>query len=484
LWLNVPTLLVIDDEPSILHFFRRAYAGSEIKLETAPTAKEGLDKVAEIQPDVVVLDVNLAGDSGLDVFRQLKRIDSRIPVIFITGHGTTATAIEAMQLGAYEYLLKPLELEELTNLVKRAIEIGRLMKVPAVISEEEQLDESSDALVGRCPAMQAVYKAIGRVASQDLTALILGESGTGKELIARAIYHYSQRSKKPFLAINCAAIPEALLESELFGHEKGAFTGADRRRIGKFEQASGGTLFLDEIGDMSPVTQTKILRVLQGQEFERVGGNEAIHSDVRLVAATNRNLEKMVAEGAFRGDLFYRLNVFTISLPPLRDRGEDISLLAKHFVRRFANDLKKDVHTIPEETLDVLQKYTWPGNVREFQSVIKQALLQTTGPVLLPEFLPPIVHARKEAARDGEKGLSLSNLSDFIQQQIAGGATNLYTDCQALLDRQLFGDVLKHTDGNLTQAAKILGITRATLRSKLTALDMTTGRGTESDNDE
>src|SRR4029079_11154468 len=240
--------------------------------------------------------------SGLDVFRQIKLIDSRIPVIFITGHGTTATAIEAMQLGAYEYLLKPLELDELTNLVNRAIEIRRLMKVPAVISEQEQADESTDALVGRCPAMQAVYKAIGRVASQDVTVHILGESGTGKELVARAIYQYSRRAKAPFLAINCAAIPEALLESELFGHEKGAFTGADRKRIGKFEQCNGGTLFLDEIGDMSSLTQTKILRVLQGQEFERIGGNEPIRPDVRVITATNRDLEKMVGEGTFRGD--------------------------------------------------------------------------------------------------------------------------------------------------------------------------------------
>jgi two-component system nitrogen regulation response regulator GlnG len=469
----VATLLVIDDEPSILHFFRRAFTGPDIQLQTAASAAEGLDKVRQIQPDVIVLDVNLAGDSGLDVFRQLKHIDSRIPVIFITGHGTTATAIEAMQLGAYEYLLKPLELDELTSLVTRAIEIGRLMKVPAVISEQEHADESSDALVGRCPAMQAVYKAIGRVASQDVTVLILGESGTGKELIARAIYHYSQRSKKPFLAINCAAIPEALLESELFGHEKGAFTGADRRRIGKFEQASGGTLFLDEIGDMSPVTQTKILRVLQGQEFERVGGSEAIHSDVRIVAATNRDLEKMVADGTFRGDLFYRLNVFTIFLPPLRDRGEDIPLLARHFVHRFGQELKKDVRTIPDETLAILQQYHWPGNGREFQSVIKQALLQTTGPVLLPEFLPTIVRTRKEAAPSAEpESPGLANLSGFIRQQISSGATSLYADCQAIMERQLFQEVLQHTGGNLTQAARILGITRATLRTKLAALNM------------
>jgi two-component system nitrogen regulation response regulator GlnG len=468
---DVPTLLVIDDEPSILHFFRRAFASSKLQLETASSAREGLDKVAEVQPDVIVLDVNLMDDSGLDVFRQIKHIDSRIPVIFITGQGTTATAIEAMQLGAYEYLLKPLELDELTGLVNRALEISRLMKVPAVISEGETPDDGSDVLVGRCSAMQSVYKAIGRVAAQDVTVLILGESGTGKELIARAIYHYSRRAKGPFLAINCAAIPDALLESELFGHEKGAFTGADRRRIGKFEQANGGTLFLDEIGDMSPVTQTKILRVLQGQEFERVGGNEAIVSDVRIVAATNRNLEKLVEEETFRGDLYYRLNVFTITLPPLRERGEDLPLLARHFINRFSKELNKNVHTIPDETLTLLREYSWPGNVREFQSVIKQALLQATGPVLLPEFLPESVRTPTASQGEGEH-VDLSSFSNFVRQQISNGTSNLYSDCQSLLDRQLFDQVLKHTGGNLTQSAKILGITRTTLRSKLVALGL------------
>jgi nitrogen regulation protein NR(I) len=474
----VPTLLVIDDEPSILHFFRRAFTGTDLRLETAASATEGLDKVAGMQPDVIVLDMNLADDSGLNVFRQIKAIDSRIPVIFITGHGTTATAIEAMQLGAYEYLLKPLELDELTGLVNRALEISRLMKVPAVISEGEPPDDTSDALVGHCSAMQSVYKAIGRVAGQDVTVLILGESGTGKELVARAIYHYSSRAKGPFLAVNCAAIPDALLESELFGHEKGAFTGADRRRIGKFEQASGGTLFLDEIGDMSPVTQSKILRVLQGQEFERVGGNETVRTDVRLIAATNRNLEKMVADGTFRGDLYYRLNVFTITLPPLRERGDDVSLLARHFMNRFSRELTKSVHTIPEQTLALLREYSWPGNVREFQSVMKQALLQATGTVLLPEFLPAALRTRTATQSHGEQ-VDLSSFATFVQQQIANGTSNLYADCQALLDRQLFDQILKHTGGNLTQAAKILGITRATLRSKLTAIGLPVERDTQ-----
>ena len=272
------------------------------------------------------------------------------------------------------------------------------MRVPAVIPEGGEAKEDADALLGRCPAMQEVYKAIGRVAPQDVTVLILGESGTGKELVARAIYHYSSRAKGPFLAINCAAIPETLLESELFGHEKGAFTGADRKRIGKFEQCHGGTLFLDEIGDMTPLTQTKILRVLQEQEFERVGGNEPIKADVRVIAATNRDLEKMVAEGTFRGDLYYRLNVFTIKLPPLRERGDDLPLLAEHFVRRFGRELKKDVRGIAPEAMELLRRYPWPGNVRELQSVIKQALLQATGPVLLPEFLPAAVRGQGKGA--------------------------------------------------------------------------------------
>jgi two-component system nitrogen regulation response regulator GlnG len=388
-----------------------------------------------------------------------------------------------MQLGAYEYLLKPLELDQLLDVVGRAFEISRLMKVPPVISEGPELTDAPDALVGHCPAMQAVYKAIGRVASQDVTVLILGESGTGKELVARAIYHYSRRSKGPFLAINCAAIPEALLESELFGHEKGAFTGADRRRIGKFEQAGGGTLFLDEIGDMSPVTQTKILRVLQGQEFERVGGNEPIHTDVRVIAATNRDLEKMVAEGTFRGDLYYRLNVFTIRIPPLRERSEDLPLLARHFVHRFAKELGKDARTIAPEALERLRAYSWPGNVREFQSVIKQALLQATGPVLLAEFLPEL--GPPPAATGGAPALEqdFAALSRWIGQRLAEGSTSLYADFQALTDRHLLRLVLQHTSGNLSQAARYLGITRATLRSKLQALGLASEKSPAADDE-
>jgi two-component system nitrogen regulation response regulator GlnG len=361
----------------------------------------------------------------------------------------------------------------LLDLVDRAFEISRLMKTPPVISEGTEITDAPDAMVGRCPAMQAVYKSIGRVAAQDVTVLILGESGTGKELVARAIYHYSRRAKAPFLAINCAAIPEALLESELFGHEKGAFTGADRRRIGKFEQCNGGTLFLDEIGDMSPLTQTKILRVLQGQEFERVGGNEPIHSDVRVITATNRDLEKMVGEGTFRGDLYYRLNVFTIRLPPMRERGEDIPLLARHFVNRFAKELNKNVQSIADEAMELLKQYSWPGNVREFQSVIKQALLQATGPVLLPEFLPDALRNRTGAdVGPASAAMDLTALSEFIQQQLRAGSSSLYADFLAITDRHLLTLVMQHTKGNLSQASRILGITRATLRTRLHALGL------------
>jgi two-component system nitrogen regulation response regulator GlnG len=477
----MPTLLVVDDEPSILHFFRRAFCEPEVTLLTAPSAAEGLEAVNRDRPDVVILDINLPDASGLDTFRRIQQIDPKIPVIFITGHGTMATAIEAMRLGAYEYLLKPLELDHLTDLVERAFEISRLMRVPAVIPEGGEANDDADALLGRCPAMQEVYKAIGRVAPQDVTVLILGESGTGKELVARAIYHYSHRAKGPFLAINCAAIPESLLESELFGHEKGAFTGADRRRIGKFEQAGGGTLFLDEIGDMTPLTQTKVLRVLQGQEFERVGGNEPIRADVRLIAATHRDLEAMVAAGSFRGDLYYRLNVFTIKLPPLRERGEDLALLAGHFVKRFGQELGKDVREVAPEALELLRRYPWPGNVRELQSVIKQALLQATGPVLLPEFLPAAVREWGKEGGAAAEAFDFGGLTGFVQDQLRAGTTTLYADSQALTDRHLLTLVLRHSGGNLSRAARALGITRTTLRTKLNALGIPVERPASAD---
>jgi DNA-binding NtrC family response regulator len=464
----MPTLLVIDDEPSILHAFRRAFRAPAVTLLTASTAEEGLEQAARSHPDVVVLDLNLPDLSGLDAFQRLQALDARTPVLFITGHGTTETAIEAMKRGAFDYLLKPLELDRLRERIARAFEISRLMSVPAIVADERPPPGPSDVLVGRSPAMQEVYKAIGRVAPQDLTVLILGESGTGKELVARAIYHHSRRSHKPFLAVNCAAIPETLLESELFGHEKGAFTGADRKRIGKFEQCSGGTLFLDEIGDMTPLTQAKILRVLQEQRFERVGGNETIQTDIRLIAATNHNLERLAAEGRFRTDLFYRLSVFTIQLPPLRERLEDLPLLVDHFVRAFAGELGKDVRQVAPETLERLRRHHWPGNLRELQSVLKQALLHAKGPVLLPDFLPALA-----AGPADDKAPPASPRVDwdrFIDERLQAGSEALHAEALEVMERHLLTRVLRHTGGNQVRAARVLGITRGSLRTKIRAL--------------
>src|SRR6266481_812129 len=378
----MPALLVVDDESSILTAFRRAYRNHEMEVLTAETAAAGLAIAREQRPDVIIFDIQLPDMSGLDALRQLRAIDARSPVIFITGKSTTDTAIEAMKLGAFEYLLKPLELAQLRQVIDRALAISRMMHVPAVVAEMEPVDDRADAIIGRCPAMQEVYKAIGRVAGQDLPVLIMGESGTGKELVARALYQHSRRASGPFRAMSCAAIPEQLLESELFGHERGAFTGADRLRIGKFEQCHGGTLFLDEIGDMPLPLQAKILRLMQDQAFERVGGNETIRTDVRLIAATHRDLTAWSAEGKFRPDLYYRLGVFTIHLPPLRERGEDLPLLVRHFLRRFSRELGRAVRHVAPTALEQLRHHDWPGNIRELQSVLKQALLQASGAVL------------------------------------------------------------------------------------------------------
>jgi two-component system nitrogen regulation response regulator GlnG len=458
-------LLVVDDEPSILLAFRKAFREPAVNVLTAETAAQGLELAQQRHPDVIVLDVHLPDMSGLEMLRRLRELDARCLVIFITGKSTTDTAIEAMKLGAYEYLLKPLELNNLRQVVDRALAISRLMHVPAVMAADDDVDERADAILGVCPAMQEVYKAIGRVAAQDVTVLITGESGTGKELVARALYQHSRRAGGPFLPINCAAIPEHLLESELFGHEKGAFTGAERRRIGKFEQCSGGTLFLDEVGAMSPLTQSKLLRLLQEQRFERLGGNETIRTDVRLLAATNANLEAAIAAGSFRHDLYYRLSVFTIHLPPLRERGNDLRLLVNHYLRRFNRELGKDVQGVAPQALDVLRSYSWPGNVRELQSVLKQALLQAAGPVLLPEFLPSSLTG--EPALPAPETPHESTLEEFIETRLRSGTQDLYAEALRRLERFLVSRVLQQTGGNQLQAAKILGITRGSLRTKI-----------------
>ncbi len=356
---------------------------------TASSGEEGLKVIPKFKPDLVLMDVRMGGMNGLETLRRIRATNPKLLVILMTAYGTTQTAIEAMKLGAYDYLLKPFDAVKIKEIVANALKAARDMK--QVVSYQPLL-ESEDyelGIVGRSEAMQQVFKLIGQVAASDATALITGESGTGKELVARAIYHHSKRSAQPFLAINCAAIPEQLLESELFGHERGAFTGATMQRIGKFEQCNNGTIFLDEIGDMTPATQTKILRVLQSGTFERVGGNQPIQVDVRVIAATNKPLEAAVAAKQFREDLFYRLNVVRIHIPPLRDRRDDIPLLVNYFLKKISREQQQPPKSIAASVIKTLEKYHWPGNVRELENAIRRAIVMAKSDAILLGDLPP-----------------------------------------------------------------------------------------------
>ncbi len=466
------TLLVIDDEESVRYSFRRVFEGEGVQVRTAGTAAEGLAEVEKNHPDVIVLDLQLPDRSGLEVFRQIHDADPKRPVVFITAHGTTETAIEAMKGGAFDYLVKPVDLDRLSQVLGRAFEAARLMGVPAVLPTEDR----EDRIVGRSKVMQEMSKAIGRLAPQDVNVLIVGESGTGKELVARALYQHSRRAERTFLALNCAAIPETLLESELFGHEQGAFTGATRRRIGKFEQCRDGTLFLDEIGDMPPGVQAKMLRVLQDQRFERLGGHETLQTQVRVLAATNQDLTRLMAEGRFRKDLYYRLSAVTLPVPPLRDRLEDVGELAHYFLYRFDQELGLDVRALSAETLEVLQNYAWPGNVRELQGVIKQAMLNASGHILLPEFLPE--HLLQGPGPAGQPGATPEgfDLAGFIESRLAEPGGNLHAEVMAAVERVLFTRVLRQTHGHQTQASERLGLSRATLRHKLRSLGLAVDR--------
>ena len=504
--MNRHRLLVVDDEPSVLQLFRSAFEKHGVEVLTAENAREGLKLAREQAPDAGVFDLMLPDWSGLDLLREVQQVDARLPVIFITAGGTSATAIDAMKLGAFDYLTKPLDIRQVRERVDRAFEVRRLMSEPVTLGETDQPSgETGDVMVGRGVAMQDVYKAIGRVAPKNVTVLIRGESGSGKELVARAIYQHSDRSDGPFLAVNCAAIPESLLESELFGHEKGSFTGADRRRIGKFEQCNGGTMFLDEIGDMPLALQSKMLRVLQEQSFQRVGGNDTIQTNVRIITATHRDLKQAAEAGRFRSDLYYRLNVFEIEIPPLRERLDDLPLLVQHFLTRTRLELDKGVKSVSPETLVELRAYPWPGNIRELQSVIKQAVLKSVGPVLMPEFLPDFVReghavspasilaeppepvtaeAAESPAADATTHKPVpktewSAWDDFITKQIAAGSTSIYDDAIRLTEKHVISRVLRHTDGNQVRAAELLGITRTTLRNKVKQLRITIGRTVE-----
>jgi len=444
-------ILLIDDDPALIpRQVRLAFPAHTHCVLVARTGAEGLARVRTDLPDVILLDLRLPDQSGLEIYQAIRQVDGRIPVIFITLARSADSAIEAMRQGAYDYLFKPLDLQELRRVVNEALEVGRRMRRPAAVAETPPDPDFPGAIVGTCPAMREVYKSIGRVAAQNLPVLITGESGTGKELVARAIYQHGPRARAPYRALNCAAIPESLLESELFGHERGAFTGADRKRIGKFEQCNGGTLFLDEVGDMAESVQAKMLRLLQEQEFERVGGNELVRTDVRLIGATHRDLKAWSAEGKFRPDLYYRLSVVTIHLPPLRDRGDDLSLLVQLLLRRYNIELGREVREVAPEVMNRFRSYPWPGNVRELQSVLQQALLRASGTVLISEFLPNdlLPETQTSAASDtGTRYRPGSTLAD--------------------LEREAIQQCLLQTGGHRRRAADLLGISTRTLLRKI-----------------
>jgi DNA-binding NtrC family response regulator len=471
-------LLLIDDDPGVIpDQVRAAFPAPKHRVEVASTGSAGIACLHASAPDVILLDLRLPDASGLEVLERIKAIDARIPVIFITMAKTADSAIEAMKRGAFDYLCKPLNVENLRRVAGEAAELARL-RAPVALAQEGAETDIDGALCGTCPAMLDVYKAIGRVAAQDVTVLITGESGTGKELVARAIFQHSARSKGPFLALNCAAIPEQLLESELFGHERGAFTGADRRRIGKFEQCRGGTLLLDEIGDMPIGLQAKILRVLQEQTFERVGGSETIQTDVRIIASTHRDLRERAAQERFRADLYYRLGVFTIQLPSLRERGDDLPMLVHHYLRRFNKELGRSIVTVTPDAMDRLLAHDWPGNVRELQSALKIALLQSSGSSLLSSFLPPLSDPQRKSS--SPSGFA-PDLESLIDARLSTDAVDLYAELHGLVDRVLLARVVEFTHGNHRDAARLLGISRQTLRVKMRALGLSVAHSVEAE---
>ncbi len=466
-------LLLIDDEEDVQYSFRRIFDSPEIELTTAASGEDGLKIIPKLKPDLVIMDVRMGGISGLETLRRIREIDSKLLVILMTAYGTSQTAIEAMKLGAYDYLLKPFDVPKLKEIINGALKTARDMKQVVSYQPLLETEDYEHGIVGRSEAMQRVFKLIGQLAGSDATALITGESGTGKELVARAIYHHSGRNGKAFLAVNCAAIPEQLLESELFGHERGAFTGAAMQRIGRFEQCHQGTIFLDEIGDMTPATQTKILRVLQSGTFERVGGNTPIKVDVRVIAATNKPLEQAVAARQFREDLFYRLNVVRIPLAPLRERPEDIKLLVNYFLKKLAEATNRAPKSISSAAIKALEKYHWPGNVRELENVIRRAGVVAKGDVILPGDLPPELVEPEGAAAvplaggqlaAGEGGADLAAVAKML---FKWARQNPKLKILPAVERELVIHALQETKGNQVHAAKLLGITRATLRKRL-----------------
>ncbi len=460
-------ILIADDEDGLRWVLEKGFRGAGYQVTAVKDGTAAL-REAEAQPfDLILLDVRMPGIDGLSLLKQVRAKRADALVVIMTAHGTMETAIQAMQQGAYDYLAKPFDLDEALLLAERALTARRLSQEVASLKTGLKEVWEFGVLVGHHPTMQEVYKTIGRVASSDVSVLLRGESGTGKEVVARALHHYSRRAGRPFIGISAAAIPGTLLESELFGHEKGAFTDAKERRLGKLELAHGGSVFFDEIGDMPPELQVKLLRALQERAFERVGGQELIRMDVRVLAATHRDLEAMMKEGRFREDLFYRLNVVTLSLPALRERRGDIPLLAEHFLAKYAAALGARV--VAPEAMDRLVGYDWPGNVRELENVIQRAMVMASSGVILPEHLP-IGPVSAAAAVGGD-----ASLEEIIERKMHAcvrglrghASANLHALMVGLVEKPLLRAVMRETKGNQVRAAQLLGINRNTLRKKL-----------------
>lgn len=476
---------MVDHEPLVLSGLEECLRSPELKISKCHTARDAVRLVDGQTPDVVLMDVSLPDLPGLEAYNRMRSKYPALPVIMMTAFAKTDTAIEAMKRGAFDYFVKPVDVPRLRSVLARAIEVTRLSRAANdSIDELTPTDElAADSLVGQSAAMQEVYKSIGQVASQDVTVLIYGESGTGKELVARAVWRHSRRSDKPFIAINCAAIPENLLESELFGHEKSAFTGAHDRRMGKFERANGGTVLLDEIADMSTATQAKVLRLIQEQRFERIGGSETVQTDVRVIAATNKNLMDMVAEGTFRQDLYYRVNGFTIDLPPLRQRRGDIPLLTNYFIQRFNREMDQNVRAVAPDVMHWLELNAWPGNVREFQSAIRYAMIKAVGDVLTMGCFPPgslaQVPPAEEAAHNDDHFPGLVSMARDLLHHNPG---TVYRRLANAVDRVAIHETLRYAKGNQLHAAALLGISRTTLRAKLRNLGLSVEKQLSKDN--
>ncbi|MEP0829029.1 MAG: sigma-54-dependent Fis family transcriptional regulator [bacterium] len=465
-------ILIVDDDPEISRSLANLFDPERYRFAFLDDGQRMVEFIKERKDiDAILLDVNLPTMSGLDILKKAKLSDIDVPIIMISGFISTENAIEAMREGAYEYLTKPFEIQKLIDTVNKACGYNRSR--PVLEPKPEPDATAVDEIVGKSPEIVEIAKLVGQVSKSDAAILIFGESGTGKELIARAIHRNSRRRNKPFLSVNCAALAETLLESELFGHEKGAFTGAYFKRLGKFEQANQGSIFLDEIADMSMLTQSKLLRVLQEKKFERVGGNETIEVDVRVIAATNKSLVQCMKEGSFRVDLFYRLKVVSIYVPPLRERKGDIPLLAEHFVNKFARQLNKDVRGISQKAMAMLNKYPWPGNVRELENNMHTAVVMTKSDSLQPEDFPIFseieskVEIDLDHMQDDYTEIFKKIIDPVLPKLINSSEGKIYYFLESALEKALISSCLKHFGSNQVKTSEILGISRNTLRDRI-----------------